>query len=365
MISMNAESNKKARPGVALLVVLFIVMAITIMSLGFVSRSDVELACGQNMIIRTQMDYLAESGLEHARGLILNPQDVSTEFWTGGTGLQLTSGSDFYDVWVDRDANDFCNYIIDCDSYRLEGGEKIGRSSLKAELRLDPCIAYWAGSDTTVSSKMVINGDVYCGGNLTNNGDINGDVFATGMISDANITTGRKNESVASAPVAWPDLAIASFEPIMDVNMPENIPPDNFAGVCYCPNDVSMPGNVTINGTLVVSNNLTVSGPNNVIIAEPNFPALLVGGRVVMKDGGTLVIRGLAQIEQQITVDPNTTNAEINVTGGLFIHGGSVTSPLIIVNVTAAPAIASIETWPAANRWGPAAGAFYRSIERK
>ncbi len=64
------------RPGVALLVVLFIVMVITVLSLGYLSRSDVELACGENMILRTQMDYLAESGLEHARGLILNPQDV-------------------------------------------------------------------------------------------------------------------------------------------------------------------------------------------------------------------------------------------------------------------------------------------------
>ena len=68
---MNAKKNKNSRQGAALLVVLFIVMVITILSLGFLSRSDVELACGQNMILRTQMDYLAESGLEHARGLSL------------------------------------------------------------------------------------------------------------------------------------------------------------------------------------------------------------------------------------------------------------------------------------------------------
>ena len=131
---MNAKRNKKARPGAALLVVLFIVMAITILSLGFVSRSDVELACGQNMLLRTQMDYLAESGLEHARGLILNPQDVASEDWTGiHTELQLVEGSsDYYDVTVSRDysdPNDLCNYIINCNAYRLEGGEKTGRSS--------------------------------------------------------------------------------------------------------------------------------------------------------------------------------------------------------------------------------------------
>ena len=59
-----------ARSGAALLVVLLVVMVITILSLGFLSRSDVELACGQNMVLHTHMDYLAESGLEHAKGLI-------------------------------------------------------------------------------------------------------------------------------------------------------------------------------------------------------------------------------------------------------------------------------------------------------
>jgi len=378
---MNANNNKKVRPGIALLVVLFIVMAITILSLGFVSRSDVELTCGQNMILRTEMDYLAETGLEHARGLILNPQDVSTEFWTGGTGLQLTSGSDFYDVRVERDVNDFCNYIIDCNSYRLQGADTIGRSSVRAILRLDPCIAFWTGSSTTLSPKVTINGDVYCTGDLTNDGVIRGDAFATSTITGINIT-GHKHEA-ATAPVTWPNLAVADFEPTYYIGstpfsaqqiVGPNVPTTPFepyeanpAGILYCVDDVNMPGNVTINGTLVVSGKLTVSG-ENFITAEQNFPALLVGGQVVMKDGGSLVIRGLTQIGGPITDDPNTTSANISVTGGLFIANSGVTSDKVIVNITADPAIASIETWSEAgvpNRWSPAAGAFFRSIERK
>jgi type II secretory pathway component PulK len=76
---MKDKRNTADKKGVALLVVLFIVMTITILSLGYLSRSDVELVCGRNMILRTQMDYLVESGLEHARGLILNPQNVESE----------------------------------------------------------------------------------------------------------------------------------------------------------------------------------------------------------------------------------------------------------------------------------------------
>jgi type II secretory pathway component PulK len=80
---MNREKNMTGRRGAALLIVLIVIMAITVLSLGFLSRSDVELACGENMVLRTQMDYLAESSLEHAKGLILNPQDISSEYWTG------------------------------------------------------------------------------------------------------------------------------------------------------------------------------------------------------------------------------------------------------------------------------------------
>jgi hypothetical protein len=58
---------------VALLLVLLIIMAITILSLGFLSRCDTELACGRNMLLRTQMDQLADSAWA-CQGLILHPR---------------------------------------------------------------------------------------------------------------------------------------------------------------------------------------------------------------------------------------------------------------------------------------------------
>ncbi|MHC4124222.1 MAG: hypothetical protein ACYSSI_11660 [Planctomycetota bacterium] len=140
---MKMINNNLNRSGAALLAVLFVIMMVTVMSLGFLTRSDVELSCGENMILHSQMDYLAESGLEHARGLILNPQDAGLEYWTGRTELQIVAGSDYYDVNVVKLGH--CNYQIDCQAYREEGGERIGRSSLRAELRLDPSLAMWVG----------------------------------------------------------------------------------------------------------------------------------------------------------------------------------------------------------------------------
>lgn len=389
MISMSAKKYKTSRQGAALLVVLFIVMVITILSLGFLSRSDVELACGRNMVLRTQMDYLAESGLEHARGLILNPQDVSSEYWTGAAVQQLVAGSnDYYDLEVVRDDSaptNRCNYIIDCNSYRLRNGEKIGRSSIRAELRLDPCIAYWAGSDTVISEQITINGDVYCNGNLVNNGGIGGDVFASGTITGANIA-GQKNELVTQAPVVWPGLVNSDFGPtyyigstsysaeIVDVNVHPvgsfNPSAGNPAGIRYCSGDVKLMGGVNIKGMLVVNGTLRVSGTYNVIRAVKNFPALLVNGEMVVGDGATLVINGLAQIGQRLTINAGAVNANIDVIGGLFIANGGIdgiTSSWVSVDITAAPATTAIQIWPTGNtvkRWGSATGAFFRSVRR-
>lgn len=389
MISMNEKKNINARPGIALLAVLMIVMTITILSLGFLSRSDVELACGQNMTLRTQMDYLAESGLEHVRGLILNPQDVASQYWTGASLQQLVaSGEDYYDLTVARDETDpmdRCNYIIDCNSYRLDGAERIGRSNLRATLRLDPCIAFWAGSATTVSGQITVNGDVYCAGALTNNGSIVGDVFALGTISGTNIAGQRS--IVTEEPVVWSGLVKSDFGPttyyhdsasyspvIVDVNVhPEGpfSPWTNPAGVRYRTGDLEIQGNVNISGMLVVDGELRISGTNNSITAVKNYPALLVTGSMVIEDGASLMIKGLAQIGQTIVIEAGAQNVDIDVIGALFVAGGGiegVMSGSVAIDITAAPARAAIQTWPAvdtARRWIPAGGAFFKSIERR
>jgi hypothetical protein len=371
------------RKGAVLLIVLFVVMVITIVSLGFISKSDVELACGQNIVMRMQMDHLAESGLEHARGLILNPQDVDTQYWGGDIRQQLVpGGNDYYDVNVVQLGE--CNYQIACIAYREKNGQRTGRSDLMAELRLDPCIALWCGADTTISGRITINGDVYCNGHFSGGGYVDGDVFASGNITATNVVGGI-NEAVAQAPVSWPGLQVSDFSSsyyigsisystqIVDSNVHpvgSFIPsPGNPAGVRYCSGEIKLPGNVNIEGMLVVNGNLRINGANNVIDAVKNFPALLVGGEVIIEDGGVLEVRGLAQIGQRITVSSGAQNMVIN--GGLFIANGGIegsASSSIAIVITAGPAIAAIQTWPVADncvRWTPAGGAFFRSITRQ
>ena len=319
---MNDRRNKINRRGAALLVVLFVVMVATILSLGFLSRSDVELACGGNMILRTQMDYLAESGLEHTRGLILNPQDVGSEYWAGDVRQQLVAGTDdYYDVNVVKLGE--CNYQITCDAYREKNGERIGRSSLEAELRLDPCIAYWAGTSTTILQRITVNGDVYCNGTLTYISIINGDVFANSLIGNPDDIVGQQ-EVIGDLSLQWPPVTVADFTSHYSVQAigaslsDDTFGPYNPVRVCYRGSgNVELNSDVQIYGMLAVEGNLTIRGDGNVITAAKNLPALLVTGDLKVENGGGLDIDGLAIVEGEVQI--NAGSANLNINGGLFL----------------------------------------------
>jgi hypothetical protein len=345
---MKDKRSKTDRKGVALLIVLFIVMAITILSLGFLSRSDVELACGENMILRNQMDYLAESGLEHARGLILHSQEIASDYWKGDVALQLVDGSnDYYDVNVVKDVNEECNYQITCDAYRRKNGEKIGQSSLKAELRLNPCIAFWTTGNSSIPADTRINGDVYCGGSFTNDGVIKGDVFATGF-SGMDPASGQKYGIDKAVGVTSPGLDIHNFDYITDPN-----------------GNVVINESRTVDGPFAVDCNLVIKGGTVKITAPKNSPALLVGNKLTLENGAVLEIDGFAQTANELSVDNGT---EVKISGALFIIGTGGISGTGKVTITADPAKASLQIPPEKGgpiTWSPAAGAFFRSIKRK
>jgi len=300
------------RRGVALLVVLFIVMTITVLSLGFLAGSDVELACGQNMVTVTQLGYLAESGVEHAKGLIVSPHDIEMSDSNpvySMEGQQLAAGNDYYDVTVARDNSDptdRCNYIIDCEAYRIVNGEQMGLWGVRANLRLDPCIALWTGASSRFRSGVTVYGDVYCGGNMVNVGSIDGDVFAAGSY-DGNVVQGAVAEFTTEIPVARPNIAVDDFV--------------FAAGVTYYAGGTPIEGNVNIEGMLLVDGDLIVRGANNTIVAGvtgKNLPALYVAGDLIVERGGDLAIEGLAVIDGSVLVNGD---ASVSITGGLFTGG--------------------------------------------
>ena len=210
------QKKLNTRRGAALLIVLGVVMVVTIVAFAYLSRSDGELQYGKNMLLRTQADYLAESALEHARGLILNPQEVSGEYWTGATSQQIESDDFYYDVSVEPNATysgptRWCDYDISCQAYRLNGGERTAQSNFKALLRLNPCIAYYCrpGSAQQLSSAMTINGDLYCDSDLVllGAGTVNGDVFCDNLSG----TVAGQEYPPSELSLEWPRVGANDF----------------------------------------------------------------------------------------------------------------------------------------------------------
>lgn len=388
MVKMN---NKNMRSGAVLLVVLFVCMVVAIISLGVLARASREMACGDSTSLRLKMDYLAEAGLVHAKTLLLNPQEVSTSpdgYWQGdpNTPLQMQAGDDYYKLTVTRSssgATSRCTYDIDCLAYRQKGAESTIQSTLYAQLRLDPCIAYWAGdADTSLSAKATVNGDVYCKANLTSSAVVNGDVFATSFTG----TSAGQSYAAGALQVVFPDITTDFFSPTYrygelsyspvslaaeDCNNPPAFEPDagsNPAGVVYRLGNLRLMGNVAIDGTLVVNGNLTIQGPGaTVITASKNYPAIIVNGSLTVEDAATVSIEGLV-CAHSMTVAADADN--ITILGALFLKDTGIIQGALYsgdIAITTAPMISSVNLISASIpdiKWSPAGDAFFKYIRR-
>ena len=321
-------SSLSHRRGIALLMVLLIVMAITIISAGFIAKTDAQFACGQNIDMRMQTDQLADSALEHARGLLLQPQDVATPYWTGGQLLQLAAGSpDYYDVGVSRDTSDptdYCTYHVTCEAYRLREGEKAGSSRLWAKLRLDPCIALWTKTDTTFRQNWVLHGDLCTQGNVINQApaaSLDSDVFAN-QLSPAGAVGRTYPLANLTSILAWPPVT----ETYVNPNYLPTVPVAGTlsgsyspARVWQCNGDLVLAANTTIQGMLLVKGNLTVAGTGCRITAAKNLPALYVKGSLLLESADNLRVEGLAVVDGNLQIRSSASN--INFIGGLCLAG--------------------------------------------
>jgi hypothetical protein len=138
--------NKKnrSRNGMAMLMVLFIVMAIAVISSGFIARSDAELQSGRNYCLRNEADYMAWAGLEHAKALVVSPENAGLLGSCTKTGLQLDAGSSqYYDLTI-KDPVEYTavgptyTYSIQSSAYIQKSGSVQARSVLDATLFYDP-----------------------------------------------------------------------------------------------------------------------------------------------------------------------------------------------------------------------------------
>ncbi len=395
------------RSGAVLLVVLFVSMVVAIISLGVLSRASRQMACGDAVAQRLKLDYLAEAGIVHAKTLLRNPQEVDTSpdgYWRGdpNTALQLQAGDDYYDLEVTRSASGptyRCTYNIQSRAYRQEGAQRTLQSILYAQLRLDPCIAYWAGGDTTVPNTVTINGDVYCNGTMTKLGIdmVDGDAFADSFNGPKSgqlclLDVYILDDKAVKFPSLQPNLYTPQYDYVenwdtdppavvsysshdLEVNDCNNPPvpfaPDisNPAGVLCRAGDLYLIGNVDITGTLVVDGDVIVKGPGTATISPlKNFPAIVVTGTLKLETSGCLEIDGLIQANA-MTVAADAGN--ITILGALFIETSGMTVDPGYggdINITIDPMKSAVITaynpGPVFTKWSPAGDAFFKYIRR-
>jgi len=131
----------RQRSGAVLLVVLFIVMAVVVLSLGYTVRADRELSSGQNLILHTRIDHLAQGGLVYGRAMALNWPAASFPAYTS---QQLETGSnDYYDLTIGAYSNNGTTPVtytrtLTCTAYRRIGTTRVAQTALQAKLHYDP-----------------------------------------------------------------------------------------------------------------------------------------------------------------------------------------------------------------------------------
>ena len=382
---MKKRSN---RNGIALLVVLFIVATVSVLSFGFVMKADAELSCGRNTILRTEMDYIGLTALNYTKAMIVNPQDITTgtdKYWQGENDLQLEASSDeFFDVQVVRSTTGEtpeCTFDVTCEGYKLNGGNKISETKLQAQLRLDPFIAFYSNNSTKIDDNVTIYGDVYCGNHLTKHGTIKGDIFADSYWLNTDDITGQIYPK-ANANVSWSGIRYWRFEPTYYIDTEEYWPvtisgsysdvswgtsSGNPAGIYYCSGDLDLQGNIQINGTLVVKGNLDIQNGSCTINALKNYPAIVVEGRLRVKNSGSLEASGLVQTYDMRIKD---TASNVNITGGLYIYNSGLivesgySGSVVIKGDPMAATIKLMSTDVNMMEWSPVGGAYYKHIRR-
>jgi len=143
---MRNRQKQRHRGGV-LVTVLFVVMAISVISLGVLARTDMNLACGRNLSLKIQTDWLAYSGLQCARAMAAGPDSpVPFAPWSGPAvfdGLE----SDFHceltigaaTATAGADPNEFTYlYPVMCRAYKQRGSDVLAESIVYGSLFHDP-----------------------------------------------------------------------------------------------------------------------------------------------------------------------------------------------------------------------------------
>ena len=332
-----------------MILVIVVMATAAIMSFALLSSASMQAQAAKNATYSSTADSLDQSGTNMALYYLLYPDKApatalkttgSTMFYNPGTNLpamNLADGSTVSKIAVSLTSRNATttDYGIDVTSSGGSSGSTVTRTMhTNAELKSRYLVKYAMASNDafTIPSSGVtvsINGDVRCDGGLG------------GLLSA--ITGTLKIPSNAAVP-AYPAQGVPTLS---QLNCNKNLPSygtgtaqlvsgtinsfpvanaSNPDAVYYATGNATLGANVTLTGTLICRQNLTINATTvNITTKKTGQPALVVGGNLIFNgvalNTRTLNVNGLCWLGGNVSGTGILCTDNFNVTGALMWGG--------------------------------------------
>jgi hypothetical protein len=383
----NNHAQLRRRRAFAMIMVKVVVAVAAVLALSLLYTSTLQAKASTGRTSVVQAELLAESGLNRATYYIFNQKDPAKCPFSLAIGATYTEnnvslGSSVqgsFDLRIERIAQNRYRVISTGNATSAAGTPLQKRVTALVDFNYTTFAATFEG-DVTIPAGMTVDGDVLCDGNLINNGNVNGYIYATtvsgsgsqkgtGLLDAVNDVLNSVLKTLlggATSTNATPNYYTTYTyngttylaKNVLDlslVNRTLGPTADNPAGVFRKVGTLDINGNVRINGTLVVQGgSLRVQGTNNVITAAPNFPALILDNDVTFKaPNATLEVNGLMWFGGRVTkTTSSVVNSNMNVTGTMVNpgHGATTFDPAFgTINVKYDRYRAMVKGWNTSN----------------
>ena len=359
--SLTGRTRQK-RGGFSMMMVIAVVAVAAILAMAVLSSNTLQAKASSGRAAVAQADSLAESGLNRALYYAHNIDDGSKcpirSLAVGATyketNVSLGSAvNGTFDLSIERRTQN---------RYYIEATGKVGPAETPLRRTVtafvDVNYTLWAmafGGDVTLPANTTVVGDIYCDGNLINNGAVDGVVYAKtvsgtgsqtekGLLGDVVDAVSGIVKSLASIlKILSPDpinhytsythngTTYAAESILVSSLSNKTLDPDkekNPAGIFYKTGTLDLNGNVTINGTLVVMGNLRVQSTNNVINPAEGYPALVIDDDLMFKQAASsLEVWGFMHFGGRLVkASGSVVNSNFRVNGALYNPGHGATT---------------------------------------
>jgi len=348
---------RSRRPGIALVLVVFVMALTAILSYAMLSASAVQSTAGSNAVAAATARSQAESGIHLAMYYLLNPGNSpsappctwSNVTFATGSPAQTIPGS--VTISIGSPTNN-CYPVVATGS----SGSSVGGGAVTRTISANICVggsylieeggafnsAVTLGTSSTFSSASSNAPAVESSGIVTNNGHISGNISASSVTGIGTQTGGAVSSAPTIAPAPSSAAYVynytqpytyqgATYNPTLigaTISSTTSYGPTtaNPLGIYYTTGNLTVNQQLTISGTLIVNGTLTDSSKIYITPApstlSTNMPAMVVNQKLSINGANRVVsATGVVYIGQGVSGIGSTGTSTITVNGALLVNG--------------------------------------------